>query len=71
MVEEKGLAPETADRIEGYVKLAGGRELLEKLQGDQTLVAVKDAAIGLEEMKLLLHYCELFGVLSNVSCVWA
>ena len=70
MVEEKGLAPEVANKIKGYVTLAGGKELIEKLQRDQSLVAVKDATIGLEEMKLLFHYCDLFGVLNNVSFAW-
>ena len=67
MVDEKGLAPEVADRIESYVKLSGGKKLLDMLLADQTLTAVKDAATGLDEMKLLLDYCELFGVLDNVS----
>ncbi|XP_064405227.1 histidine--tRNA ligase, cytoplasmic-like isoform X2 [Halichondria panicea] len=67
MVDEKGLAPEAADKIEGYVKLSGGKKLLDMLLADQALIAVKDAATGLDEMKLLLDYCELFGVLDNVS----
>ena len=66
-MEEKGLSGEAADKIEGYVKLHGGKELLEQLLADQSLMAVKDAAVGLEEMKLLLQYCELFGVLEHVS----
>ncbi len=67
MIDEKGLAPEAADKIENYVKLSGGKELLDMLQADQALMGVKDAATGLDEMKLLLHYCELFGVLDNVN----
>ena len=66
MVEEKGLSGEAADRIGEYVKLHGGLELLEKLCADTRLVAVKAAEEGLSDMRLLLHYCELFGVLDKV-----
>ena len=66
MVEEKGLQEDVADRIGEYVKLHGGKELLEQLLADQKLTAIKDATIGLEGMKLLLHYCELYGVLDKV-----
>lgn len=69
MVEEKGLAGEVADRIGEYVKLHGGLELLEKLCADTQLVAVKAAEEGLSNMRLLLHYCDLFGVLDKV-CVY-
>ena len=70
MVEEKGLAGEVADRIGEYVKLHGGLELLEKLCADTQLVAVKAAEEGLSNMRLLLHYCDLFGVLDKVcGCV--
>ena len=68
MVEEKGLQEDVADKIGDYVKLHGGKDLLEQLFADQKLVAVKDAQLGLEGMKLLLHYCELYGVLDKV-CV--
>ncbi len=67
MVEEKGLAAEVADRIGQYVKLHGGKELVDKLNSDPALVAVKEAKVGLEEMGLLLRYCELYGVLSKVG----
>ncbi len=66
MVEEKGLTEEVADKIGEYVKLHGGKELVERLQADPRLSAVKDAQLGLEDMRLLLNYCELFGVLDNV-----
>ena len=67
MVEEKGLQEEVADRIGEYVKLHGGKELLEQLLADQRLTAIKDAVTGLEGMRLLLHYCELYGVLDKVT----
>ena len=66
MVEEKGLAGEVADRIGHYVKLHGGIEMLEQLAQDPALVAVKDAKVGLDEMRVLLRFCELFGVLDKV-----
>lgn len=63
---EKGLSENVADRIGQYVKLRGSDDLLEKLASDQTLTAVKDAKVGLDEMRLLLRYCKLFGVLDKV-----
>ena len=66
MVEEKGLAADVADRIGHYVKLHGKTELLDQLTSDPTLTAVKEAKVGLEEMGLLLRYCELYGVLDKV-----
>ena len=70
MVEEKGLEEATADRIGDYVKLNGRFELLEKLMSDQRLTAVKSSVAGLEDMKLLLQYCELFGVLEKVCILY-
>ena len=67
MVDEKGLQEDVADRIGEYVKLHGGKELLEQLLADQKLTAIKDAMTGLEGMRLLLHYCELYGVLDKVT----
>ena len=67
MVEEKGLQEEVADVIGEYVKLNGGFDLLEKLTSDARLVAVESAVAGLQDMRLLLQYCEHFGVLDKVS----
>ena len=66
MVEEKGLEEGVADVIGDYVKLSGGFDLVEQLRSDQRLMAVQSAAAGLEDMRLLLQYCDLFGVLNNV-----
>ena len=66
MVEEKGLQAEVADRIGEYVKLHGGKDLLEQLLADKQLTAVKEAQAGLDGMRLLLHYCELYGILDKV-----
>lgn len=69
MVEEKGLEVKVADCIGEYVKLNGSFELVEKLTSDPRLMAVKAAVSGLEDMKLLLQYCDLFGVLDKVCTV--
>ena len=72
MVEEKGVAEGVADKVGNYVKLhmLGGMELLDQLNKDPTLTAIKDAKVGLEEMGLLLRYCELYGILDKVSFEW-
>jgi histidyl-tRNA synthetase len=67
MIDEKGLDEATADRIGEYVRLSGGQELVEKLLNDEKLKKVKSAVEGLEGMKLLLKYCEIFGVANKVS----
>jgi len=67
MVDEKGLDPESADLIGEYVRLSGQTELVEALQKDEKLSKNKRAMEGLEDMKLLLKYCELMGVLDKVS----
>ncbi|XP_064637433.1 histidine--tRNA ligase, cytoplasmic-like isoform X2 [Lineus longissimus] len=67
MVDEKGLDPDVADKIGSYVQLNGGTELIERLQKDECLSANKAAVEGLEQMKLLLRYCDLYGVMDRVS----
>ena len=66
MVEEKCLEEAAADRIGEYVKLNGRLELLERLMSDERLTAVPSSVAGLQDMKLLLQYCKLFGVLDKV-----
>lgn len=66
MIDEKGLDEATADKIGEYVRLSGGVELIEKLLNDSKLKNVKSAVQGLEEMKLLLNYCNTFGVTNQV-----
>ena len=66
MVEEKGLPAEVADRIGGYVKQHGARDLLKRLQEDAALMGVTAAKEGLDAMALLFDYCEHFGVLDKV-----
>lgn len=70
MVEEKGLEEKVADNIGEYVKLNGSFELVENLTSDPKLMDVKTAVAGVEDMKLLLQYCKLFGVLDKVCRKW-
>ncbi|XP_038056514.1 histidine--tRNA ligase-like isoform X2 [Patiria miniata] len=67
MIEEKGLDPATADNIGQYVKMNGGLELVEQLLQDPLLPTSKAAKQGLEGMRTLLKYCQIFGVLDKVS----
>eukprot|EP00731_Ephydatia_muelleri_P025198 Em0017g281a len=67
MVETKGLDKDKADLIGHYVNQHGGKELVEALMSDTLLKSQKSAQEGLEEMRLLLQYCEHYGVLDKVS----
>jgi histidyl-tRNA synthetase len=66
MINEKGLDEVTADKIWEYVKFSGGLEIVDQLLQDEELKNVKAAVEGLEGMKLLLRYCEMFGVGNKV-----
>lgn len=67
MVEEKALDGAVADKIEKYVMQKGGRNLLDSLLKDETLMANESAKAGLEDMRLLMEYLEAFGVLERIS----
>ena len=67
MIDEKGLDPSVADAIGEYVQHHGGREVLQKMEADEKLGSNKSGKAGIEDMKLLLRYCELFGVLDKVQ----
>lgn len=67
MTEEKGLAPESADAIGEYVKLKGGRDLLERLVTDSKLTENENTKKGLEDMELLFTYLEVLGVMDKVG----
>lgn len=67
MVEVKYLDPEAADRIGTYVKLSGGVNLIEELLTSDLGTKSKSAKAGLEDMKLFLKYCDLFGCQDVVS----
>ncbi|CAG9091126.1 unnamed protein product [Plutella xylostella] len=66
MINEKGVTPEAADRIGEYVRLNGGAELADKLLQDEKLSKTKAAVEGLEGIKLLLQYCELYGLKDKI-----
>jgi len=67
MIGEKGLDVAAADLIGQYVCLHGGVELIERLEKDEKLSKNKDAMAGLQDMKLLLSYCDVYGILGKVS----
>merc|ERR1712032_188443 len=66
MTDEKGLDEAAADRIGEFVRMSGGLELIEELLKGK-LAESKIAKQGLEEMKLLLNYCNLYGCGEAVS----
>merc|ERR1712130_300977 len=55
-----------ADRIGEFVRMSGGEDLIEELLKGK-LAESKIAKQGLEEMKLLLRYCSLYGCGEVVS----
>ncbi|XP_018417412.1 PREDICTED: histidine--tRNA ligase, cytoplasmic-like isoform X3 [Nanorana parkeri] len=67
MVGEKGLAPEAADLIGEYVQNNGGLDLIERLLKDPKLSQSKLALEGLNDMKTLFEYLQLFGVTDKIS----
>ncbi|KAI9227899.1 MAG: histidyl-tRNA synthetase [Piptocephalis tieghemiana] len=67
MVEEKGLDASVADKIGEYVKLKGGKSLLEKLKEDTILTGNAKAVEGLSDMSLLFSYLDTFKVTQHVS----
>ncbi|XP_036380222.1 histidine--tRNA ligase-like [Megalops cyprinoides] len=66
MVNEKGVAPETADQIGKYVSKRGGQDLAEELLRDPNLAQNAQAQAGLRDMTLLFNYLQLFKVTDKV-----
>ncbi|XP_053690901.1 histidine--tRNA ligase isoform X2 [Sabethes cyaneus] len=66
MIAEKGLDASVADRIGEFVRLSGGVELVDKLAEDENLKKIKPALEGIADMRLLLQYCEIFGVKDQI-----
>eukprot|EP00092_Neocalanus_flemingeri_P043584 GFUD01048064.1.p1 GENE.GFUD01048064.1~~GFUD01048064.1.p1 ORF type:complete len:619 (-),score=180.36 GFUD01048064.1:26-1882(-) len=66
MVDEKGLDGESADKIGEFVRMNGGEELIEELLKSK-LADSKTAKQGLEDMRLLLRYCDIYGCTDVVS----
>ena len=67
MTQEKGLAPEAADKIGQYVQKKGGRDLLVELKDIPELTANPSFAEGLADMELLIGYLETFQVMPVLS----
>jgi len=61
MVEEKGLDAAAADRIGEFVRMSGGEDLITTLLAGKLGTESKRARQGLEDMRLLLQYSELYG----------
>jgi histidyl-tRNA synthetase len=66
-MEEKGLPSAIADKIGEYVKLNGGREILDTLKSDLQLCANEDVKKGLDDMGLLFRYLDVFEVTEKIS----
>ncbi|KAL4904809.1 hypothetical protein BDW74DRAFT_22098 [Aspergillus multicolor] len=66
-MEEKGLEPEVADKVGKYVKLSGGREILDAIKAEEVLFANENVKKGVEDMELLFRYLEAFDVLDKIS----
>ncbi|XP_071087508.1 histidine--tRNA ligase, cytoplasmic-like [Haliotis cracherodii] len=67
MIDEKGLDAAAADKIGGYVRCSGGIDKINELLKDEALKGQKLAVQGLEDLKLLLQYCDLFGISHRVQ----
>ena len=67
MTEEKGLEKPVADQIGEYVQRKGGPTLLSDLMSDEKLSKNTLAMQGLDEMKLLFTYLEIFDAMACVS----
>ncbi|XP_076005340.1 histidine--tRNA ligase isoform X2 [Genypterus blacodes] len=66
MVKEKGLSEEAADNIGEYVSMQGGMDLAQRLLEDQKMSQSKEACAGLNDMKSLFSYLQLFQVTDKV-----
>ena len=49
-----------------FIFIAGSKELVEKLLQDEKLIKDKNGKQGVEDMKLLMKYVELMGILDKV-----
>lgn len=68
MISEKGLSPESADRIGTLVQLQGKpKELHARLTSEGLFGAHPGAAAALAELAQLFNYLEAFGCLSSVT----
>ncbi|KAL5109968.1 Histidine--tRNA ligase [Taenia crassiceps] len=63
----KGLSPETVGLIGRYTQIAGGAEVLDKLEADPRLANSTDIQDALKEMRTLLDYCQAMGIMSKLK----
>ncbi|KAL3460387.1 hypothetical protein BJX64DRAFT_187533 [Aspergillus heterothallicus] len=66
-MEEKGLESEVADKVGEYVKLSGGRDIIDTIKADELLFANEDIKKGVADMELLFNYLEAYEVTDKVS----
>lgn len=66
MIEGKGLDETAADKIGQLIQLNGKAELIDKLLQNEQLNKIKAVIDGLEALKLLLHYCKIFGLKNEI-----
>lgn len=67
MTEEKGLAPEVADKIWSFVQKKGGRDVLAWMQAEPELAANESMKQGMDDMEKLFTYLEAFDCLDKVE----
>lgn len=67
LIGGKGIAENVVDKIGEYVQMSGTRDLIERLSTDELLQSQPQVAKGLEDLKLLLHYCEVLEMKPNVT----
>jgi len=69
MVGEKGISPESADKIYEYLKLKGPiMDVYKSLAGDELLKGNETAQQALEDFKLLVELLEAYGWLEVCQC---
>ncbi|XP_061193113.1 histidine--tRNA ligase-like isoform X1 [Saccostrea echinata] len=66
MIHEKGIDPIAVDKIGKFVELKGRADLIDKLLQDESIKAQKSAVEGLEDLRLLLKYLDLYGITDKV-----
>lgn len=63
MIDEKGLDESVADAIGKYIAINGRpTEVIEKLKADAAIMNNSSAKTGVENMELLVKYCNLFNI---------
>lgn len=73
MVDEKGLDPHVANRLESYIRIReqnpnlSNVDLVSALTTDGNLAANKSAKVALEELKVLMELLDLMGIGDRVS----